>query len=195
MTPSASDVAPTVIFLGLLIALLGRRFYQSVRGAKLSPASLLGFAGVFFALFALTVVSGYFLYPAYGLGGLVVDAVVLVPSVYFGIRYTRRKVEVWRRPDGVWMYRMGVAIALVYLALLAARLLLDIFVIGIDPFGPPSIAPTLSVAAAASLLVVDALFAVSTGLLLGRNIGVYLVHGEAVRRGASPAPTSVPPAG
>jgi hypothetical protein len=194
VTPSISDAAPTIIFLVLLVAVLARRFYQSVRGAKLTPASLIAFAGIFFALFALTVVTGYVLYPKYALGGLLVDAVVFVPAAYLGIRYTRRKVEVWQRPDGVWMYRLGVVIALVYLALLAARLLLDIFVIGINPFGSTTTTPTLSAVAAASLLVVDALFAVSTGLLVGRNLGVYLVYRAALQRGVPRVPAAAPPA-
>jgi hypothetical protein len=194
VTPSASDLAPTIVFLVLVVVLIGRRVYLSVRGTSINPASLLGFAGFFVVLFALTVVGGFYLYPSYWLAGLAADAAALVAAVWLGIRYTRRRVEIWRRPDGVWMYRTGVFIVAVYLTLFAVRLLLDLLVVGVNPLAPMASTPTLSPVASVSLLAVDALFAVSTGLFLGRNIGVYLVYRAALRREPPPGVAPVPPA-
>ncbi|MCI4344542.1 MAG: hypothetical protein L3J87_02825 [Thermoplasmata archaeon] len=193
MALSASEIAPTAIFLVLVVVLLARRVYQSVHGASINPTSLLALAGFFLLLFVVTVVEGLYLFPSLSLVDLGVDSVLIVASAWVGIRYTRRRVEIWRRPDGVWMYRMGMVIAIVYLTLFAVRLLLDLFVVGLNPFGPVGSSVTLSPAAAAALLVVDALFAVSTGLFLGRNFGVYLVYRAALLRPSPPSAPPIPP--
>jgi hypothetical protein len=80
----------------------------------------------------------------------------------------------------------------VYLALLLVRLILDVVVLGVNPFAgaPPGTAP-LTGTALLLLAFVDALFGLSTGLLMGRTVGVYLEY-RSKPSGGPPAGTNPP---
>ena len=139
-------------------------------------------AGFYLILFALTLGASFNQLPVWSYG---VDAAILVVAAIGTSIWVQGQVVVeWK--DGVWMYRLGVVIPAVYLTLFVVRLALDVVVLGIDPFDftLPSAAPLTGV----SLLVVavvDALFAFSTGLLVGRTVGVYAEYPEARRPGAA----------
>ncbi|MHB8352543.1 MAG: hypothetical protein ACYDFT_07665, partial [Thermoplasmata archaeon] len=75
-----------------------------------------------------------------------------------------------------------------YLALFAVRLLLDLLILGINPFGGATLPATLTPATLAVVVGVDTLYAVSTGLVVGRSVGVYRAFQR--KKAAAPLPSS-----
>ena len=177
MSLSSAD-ASTVAILAIFVLLIGRRIVLMVRGVPVRPASMVGFAAVFTALFVIALAGSFSLLP---LWTYAVDAVVLVVASIGTAEYVRRRVVLELR-NGVWYYRLHIAIPVLYLVLFAVRLVLDSVVLGIDPFAPPpGNAPALSATAVLLVAVVDALFAFSTGLLVGRTAGVLAAHRAKLR--------------
>ena len=186
MTTDPSQFATAAIVLVIVVFIVGRRVVAMVRGTPISPARLFGATALFTALFAVFVAEEFLLLPWFvpvaDVGVAVVVAAAASPLV-------RRRVEVYRDAAGTWHYRLGYAIPVVYLALFGVRLLVDVLVLGVDPFaGPPAPVP-LAPLQVLLLSVVDALFAVSMGLLLGRTFGVYSAYRAAVRRDPAARPT------
>jgi hypothetical protein len=167
-------------FLVLLVVIVGRRTVLMVRGTTVSAARLAGYAVFYVVFFVLALAGSFSAVPLYWYA---VDAAVVVLAALVAIPYVERVARIERRPDGQWYYRLGLALPLVYLALFAVRLAVDAFVLNVNPLGPPT-AVSLSPFATDVLIAVDALFGVSTGLLVGRSIGVY----RAYRRVATETP-------
>jgi hypothetical protein len=170
-------------FLVLLVFIVGRRTVLMVRGTTVSAARLAGFAVFYVVFFVIALAGSLSTVPLYWYG---VDAAAVVLAALVAIPYVERVVRIERRPDGLWYYRLGLALPLVYLALFAVRLAVDAFVLDVNPFGPPT-AVSLSPFATDVLIAVDVLFGVSTGLLVGRSIGVYRAYRRAAM-GAPPLP-------
>ena len=160
-----SGVALGLLFTVILLV----RTYRLVTGARLSVARLAVFTAFYLVLFALLVGEAYSLVPVYFLG---IDALIVVATTVLALPYVRRAVTVTQRPDGQWYYRMGPIIPVVYLVLFLVRMGIDVAVLNESVAGPP-VSTSLSVSGQIALLVVDALFAFSTGLLTARSIGVY----------------------
>ncbi len=151
-------------FIGLLIV---RRAVLQLRGAPLSTARLVGYALLYPLLFAL--VAGLESLPLLPLWSLGVDVAAAAVGAWAAVSYVERTVVVYSE-GGRWMYRLGLVVPLVYVGLFLGRLALELAV-GIDPFAPSitALSPTNTLL----LEVVDALFGFSTGMAVGRNLGVY----------------------
>src|SRR5580700_10570148 len=172
VTFSSADIGPVVILL-LFVVIIGRRVVLMVRGTPVRPARMFLIALFYVLLFAITIAASYAELP---LWTYAVDAAVLVAaSIGATVLVQRRVVVEWK--DGVWSYRLGALIPAIYLTLFVVRLLLDLFVLNVNPFAftVPSAAPLTGVSLYIVVLV-DALFALSTGLLLGRTVGVYVEY-------------------
>ncbi|MCI4321898.1 MAG: hypothetical protein L3K18_06050 [Thermoplasmata archaeon] len=181
MNLSSADTT-TIVIVGIFVLLIGRRIVLMIRGAPVRPAQMVAFAVLFAVLFVVALLGSFSVLP---LWTYAVDAAVLVASTVGTAEYVRRHVVLDLR-DGVWYYRLHIAIPVVYLVLFAARLALDSAVLGIDPFAPPPAnAPMLSTNAIALVAVVDALFALSTGLLVGRTVGVLVAHRAKLRESSA----------
>jgi hypothetical protein len=182
----------TLVFVALFVLLIGRRVVMMVRGAPVRPERMFAFAILFTALLILVLGTSLSQLPLWTFGLDAIAAVAAAVSATIGVR---RRV-VFELRNGVWYYRVGVGILILYLALFVTRLALDAVVLGVDPFAlmPPS-AGSLTSVAGKTVAIINGLFAVSTGLLVGRTIGIYLEYRKRLAEGPSPATASpLPPA-
>jgi hypothetical protein len=187
VTLTSADI-PDIVLVALFVVLVGRRMVGMVRGAPVRPERMFAIAGLYVALFVLVIATSLSQLP---LWSYAVDGVVaVVTALRATVVVQDRVVMEWRNDR--WYYRLGLAIPVLYLVLFVARLALDIFVVGINPFdfAPPSSAPLTGIDLV-TVAVVDALFAFSTGLLVGRTCGVYLEYKKKVAEGP-PSPTGQP---
>ena len=167
---SPSALAPTFVFLVIIAAILGRRTLRIVRGTPVVPGQLFGLAALYAVLFVLLAgVESLPLLPLWSIG---VDVAAAFVGGYVALEYVTRRAEVYR-VDGVWMYRLGYLVPVSYIVLFAVRVVLEVAVVGINPFAGSSTLPVLSPFAQTVLEAVDALFGFSTGMAVGRNLGVY----------------------
>ncbi len=162
--PSAEESLLIAAVIGLVLL---RRAIAQLRGTPVSTGRLLGYAVFYGLLFAL--VAGVESLPILPLWSLGADIAAAAVGTWVAVRYVERNVTIYEEA-GRPMYRLGLLVPLAYVALFLGRLILEI-AIGVDPFAPAS--TSLSPGAAAVLEAVDALFGFSTGLAIGRNIGVY----------------------
>ncbi len=184
MTAPPQATTTSLVLVLFVILLVVRRTIATARGARLRPSRLAVYSGFVVFVFVLTLLAGITAVPWYTLP---IDAAVGVAAGFAGVAYTRRRVKVHEAAPGVWIYRLGWLIPLVYAGLFATRLALDLFLLDLNPFGGSLPSASVSSTTVVALAVVDALFALSTGLLVGRNIGVF----EAYRRvRTAPLPSS-----
>lgn len=171
-----SNLDTTLVVLAVIVLILVRRTYYILKGSVASPVRLVSYSVVVTGLFALTVSFGVGVLPSFDLE---IDAAVLSVAALLATPYVRREVRFEQRPPSTeWYYRLSPWIPLSYVGLFVGRIGLLLAVLG------PSALEFLPVSTALSpldlyvLATVDALFALSTGLLVGRNAGVYLALRE-----------------
>jgi hypothetical protein len=187
---SPSDTG-LVVVLVLIVFIMARRTYMLVHGTVYSPERLAIFSAFYLALYLLAIYSTFTSLPLYSTA---LDGVLLVAAALIAIPYVERIVVLELRADGQWYYRLPVLIPVLYLVLFVLRLGLDIAVLGQDPFdftlgAPLSLTPTQSIL----LTVVDALFSISTGILVGRSIAVYRAHQKRVAATGAASQVSAQP--
>ncbi len=193
MTSFSSADSTTLIVVVVVILILARRVARMVSGAPVSTGRLFGYAAVFLGLFVLLAVADYAITPWWLYAAMAAAAIVVAVAV---LPWVERSVEIYRGPLGQWYYRLGVIIPALYVALFAVRIVLDFTVLGLtNPFGASVSAPTGL--AFVAFAVVNILFAASTGMLVGRSVGVYraLQKAETTSRaiGTAGPPAAAPP--
>lgn len=187
-----ASLAPEFLLLALIAALVGVRTVRMMRGAPVSGARLVGFGLLYVVLFASVLLVDVALLPWYSYA---LDAVAIVAAIAVAVPYVGRRVVLERRPDGQWVYRLGALLPVVYLVLFLVRILVDLLLVGASPFGGPTGSGgsvVLSPTAAGALIAVDALFSFSAGLLLGRNVAVYVAYRRRLRGGPAAPPPDRP---
>ena len=188
MTIGPTGIA-TIAVVALIVVFIARRIVGMIRGAPVSPARLFGFAVLFSFLFVVGIASTISQLPVWTYA---IDGAVVVVASIVSTWYVQRIVVIeWR--NGTWYYRLGAVIPIVYIVLFATRLALDEVVLGVDPFAAPTGGPVLTGTKLLVVTVVDALFAFSTGLLIGRSVGVYLEYKKKAAEGPPPASPAAPP--
>jgi hypothetical protein len=196
--PSSSDLAPAVLVLVLFVLILARRTYAQITGARFSAGRLFGFTGFYVLLFvALAFPTLYAAVDAWGIDGallLVPYVVVPLAAAWVATPYVRRIVRFEQRDGGAWYYRLPWIVPVLYLVLFIVRFGAEILIFGlavVSSFFAPSSVP----AGLIFLLVgIDLLFGASTGLLIGRSVGVYRAHVDLLHRtAATPGPLSSGP--
>jgi len=180
VSPGGQEAIVFGVIIGLLIL---RRGYNQYVGTPVVPGRLLAYAALYPLLFVLVV--GLEDYPILPLWSLAVDVAAAAVGGAVALEYVGRRVTIYQQ-GGRWMYRLGLVVPVVYAALFVTRLALEV-AIGLDPFAP---AVAVSGTTAVILEVVDALYGFSTGLALGRNIGVYRVYQRKTAAGSgAPLPS------
>ncbi len=176
-SPSSSDISTAVVVLVLIVAILARRTYLLMRGARYSPGRLFGFTGFYVLLFALLALPTLFAaVSSWGVyGWLLIAPYVAVPALaaVAAVPYVRRIVRFEERGSGQWYYSLPWLIPILYLTLFVLRFVLEIVLFGpavVASFALPTSIPT---SALLVLVGVDLLFGLSTGILMGRSVGVY----------------------
>ncbi len=185
-------VSPTeitsLVFVAILVVVVGRRAILTVRGTTLSLPRLFAFLALFVLLFALLVLEELFYLPWFAVAGeLAIGAVVAVVATPF----IQRRVVIYQDPERGWSYRLGYIVPTIYLGLFVLRFVLDALLLGIAPLSPPPAGFALSPEAELVLGAVDALLAVSLGLVVARTWAIYRAY-EARLREHEPVRASGP---
>jgi hypothetical protein len=190
-------VDPVLALAGfaVLAVIAGVWAYQLGAGVPFRPVVAALGAAFCLGLFFL-VESGSW----YGLAATApLDLVLLVLAGLAGATYAYDASRIVRFPDGRSGYRSRAAIPLAWFLLLSLTVATEVIFLGqvtvlgvLQIQGIPDPASSLGVAVGAPgafvVALVDALFAVSTGLILGQSSGVHarLAHHRWVRRAAAP---------
>jgi hypothetical protein len=185
--PAISSIDEESLILALLIGLLlVRRAYAQYRGTPLSTGRLLGYAVMYPVLFALIIGSESF--PIVPYWSIVADVAAAAVGAALALDYVGRRVTIYQE-GGRWRFRLGLLVPVVYVVMFVGRLLLEL-AIGINPYAPTSTA--LPAGTLAILEVVDVLYGFSTGLAIGRNLGVYRAWQRAASGESAPPLRSEP---
>lgn len=185
MSLSASD-SQALLVVAIFALVIIRRAYGGYVGTLVRPAYLAGFTALYVAIFAFGILSSAALLPFYA---TIADAAVVVVVAYVGVPYIERVVVLEHRADGQWYWKLSPWIPVGYALLFATRILVDLFVLGIDPFVYPTPVVALSPITVGLLTLVDGLFAVSVGLLIARSLGIYRRYRKESRRSTPATPT------
>ncbi len=182
--PNGLEIAVAV--QALLAIWIGVRSYGSYQGRLYSTGRVLIFPVLILLVYAATELETIATVPWAFPTWTSVDLVVLVAAALATLPIANRLVRVSQRSDGQWYYQYGIELIGFYLALWVARLALAAYY---DPasleFVISSTAAPLSAATSAVLVLIQGLFSVSSGLVIGRGIGTYRLHRQAERRAAS----------
>ena len=170
MSGAASAVGSTGLLVAIVVFLFVRRIIASVRGTRLSEGRLFGYAALLGGIFALTTFAGITILPWYAVP---LDLAVVAALGVVSYLHVQERVVIERVGPDQWIYRLGPLIPIVYLVLFVVRLGLDLAMLNVQPFGPSGLPVSLSPTTTVVFLVVDVLFAASTGLSIGRSVGVY----------------------
>ncbi len=196
-SPTGPDVTEGVVFLVLIVALLARRTYRLVTGVRYASDRLAVFAGFYVFLFAaLAFTTLYAAVGAWGtVGGLLVAPYVAVPAAAAVLAepYVRRIVRFEPRGDGHLYYRLPWLIPVLYLVLFVLRFGLELAIFGFALVTSFFLPTSIPVGLLLVLVGVDLLFGFSTGLLIGRTVGVYRGHADFEKAAASAPLPSAPP--
>lgn len=173
MTSYTSSELLAIVIQLVIVLLIARRSYQMTLGVSYSIARLALLPIVIGFLWLLNVLGALALVPGWAPYLIAVDlAILLGAAAAFTPIAERRTVILRHGSDGSGEYRIGFSITVVFLVAFLLRLVLAIalfpqaFVFG-APVG------TLPYAQALVLAVIDALFSLSAGLLVGRSLGIH----------------------
>jgi hypothetical protein len=190
--------------LGLaVVAIFGviilRRTALLIYGVPATTGRLVFLSGLYGLFYGIELLSVAYAGIGSGRGEVAAFALtadLLLVGVGIAVAYplTRRHVVLYQTPgDPRWFYRLRPLLPVVYVVLFFIRAGLEVAIVGESPFTFPSASEfdALSTVALATLFVVDALWGLTTGFLLGRNAAVY---GEWQRHERSASPSApLPP--
>jgi hypothetical protein len=162
------------ILIQLVIVLLViRRSYAMAQGVPYSLARLAALPALIIVLWGLSELESILLTP-WGLPYLIaLDVVILVGSSFAFAPVAQRATQVTLDSSAVGTYRIGFSITALFIVAFIARLAVAILLFpaalefGAPPGGYPPMAQQLV------LGLIDALFSLSAGLLVGRSVGVH----------------------
>jgi len=193
MTAAGATTGPAlvqVVFIEALVAVfILLRSLRTYRGRVLSVARLVVFPAAIVLLWALAEAENAISLPGSWPWWSLVDVGLVVAAAVATVPLAPRLLSVFRGSDGQWMYRYGIELISFYLAAWVVRLALSLY------FDPASLefaigpVPAISTNAAQAMQLVQALFSVSTGLVVGRSASTYRMYHAAVRASPTePAP-------
>lgn len=162
----------TAIMISAIVALVvARRSYSLTRGVPYSAARLIALPALVLVLWGASEAESVLLTPWALPYLLVLDVAILVLATLTFTRVAERRTEVYRDAAGGWMYRIGFSLAGLFLGVYVVRLALAIvlFPSSLEFGAPPGGYPPQPQQVV--LGVIDALFSLSVGLLLGRSLG------------------------
>jgi hypothetical protein len=166
-----SSALEEAIGLELLILLfVARRAYLMYQGMRYSVGRLVAGMVLYVLLLALTLFETYAVFPWY----VTVGELAVVPVAAFVVLgHSSRTVVFTTTADGAKKFRLPITLVVVYIALFVARLVVEVTVFPTLLTSGVAPAPgSTSFTDLALLAAVGVLFAVSTGLLVGRGLGV-----------------------
>ena len=162
-----------VVIQVVIVLLVLRRSYAMVGGVPYSAARLVLLPGLILVIWGLDELESLLLTP-WALPYLIAIDVALLLAAAFGLTgVAQRMTRVDRGPSGQWTYRIGFSLAALFLIAFVLRLALALalFPSSLEFGAPPGGYPPMSQQLA--LAVINALFSLSAGLLVGRSVGIY----------------------
>jgi hypothetical protein len=207
MATSAGDTALLLILLSAVLIFFAFWAWRLGKGIRVRLWWVALFA-LFYELLFLLVLEEDLRLPfgrltiLAGLGDLVLFAVGVVP----GFRYTLRTTTFERNAAGKWLYRGRIAIPVAWLSLFLFRYAVEFALLGRVYLFTPIYTQQVTIPTyVASLILVDALFAASTGLVMGETVAIWWAYHVQKSRydmppgveepGASHAPSPPPATG
>lgn len=162
----------TSVLVSVLIALaVARRSYAMTRGVPYAAWRLVVLPVLIGVVWVATILESLLLIP-WSLPYLVaLDVALLLASAFVFTGIAERHTVAYRDERGVWHYRIGFALAGLFLGLYLVRLgvAVALFPTSLEFGSPPGGYPPFPQQLV--LAVIDALFSTSVGLLLGRSAG------------------------
>jgi len=191
MSASSAPPNPSLIQLVAVEALVAimilYRSLRTYRGRVLSIARLVLFPTLTLLLWVLAEAETGLTLPGTWPWWTGLDVAVVVAAALATLPIAGRLLSVFQGSDGQWMYRYGIELIAFYLTIWVVRLALAVYY---DPasleltVGP---APTISATASAVMQIVQILFSLSTGLVIGRSVSTYRMYEAARKRSPAPA--------
>jgi hypothetical protein len=177
----SQQTAIAYLFIALIALLVVRRALLLTRGMPIGLGRLVVlpafYVVIYVAELAAIGVGGVGstvatpLYVSYG-----VDAALVVVGTFVAYGYTLRHLHIYQ-PEGqtTWNYRMNPLLPVVYVVLFIVRVGIETAILNESPLAFPTAGALAGVSAFAlySLFLVDALWGLSTGFLVGRSVAVY----------------------
>ena len=203
--PLADTIAFVLILVGSALAFFAFWAWRLRKGIRVRLWFVALFAWFYELLFLLVLEEVLRLpWGRLALGAGLLDLVLFAAFVVPGFQYTVRTTSFDRTPKGRWLYRGGLALPVVWLSLFLLRYGVELALLGqVYLFTPYSTTAKAVPTFAAALIAVDALFAASTGLVMGDSVGIWWAYHAERARTTPPRPTpdataapvpSVPPA-
>jgi hypothetical protein len=198
MTAVSSIVVEDYVILALFGVFLLRRTYMMTRGVPAGIGRLVLLPTFYGAIYAAELAGTWFA----GIGSgraevtylaLAADAAMIAVGFGVSLRVTTQHVQLYQpTPGGPWYYRLRPLLPVLYVVLFFVRAAIETVIIGNAPFAIPTTAQfdSISTTALVALFVVDALWGLTTGFLLGRSVAVYSAWKRAER---SPPVHASPP--
>jgi len=186
MTPSSPQLFALAIQIVIILAVI-RRSYSMMQGVAYSLPRLALLPVLILVLWGISELESIVLTPWAIPYLIALDLAILIGTAIVSTPIAERMTTVHRDPAGGGSYRIGISMAVLFVGVFVARIALaavlfpSAFQFGSPPAGFPPIQQQIV------LGVIDALFSMSAGLLVGRSVGIY-------RRWESARPTSPTPA-
>jgi hypothetical protein len=120
-------------------------------------------------------------------GAAFFDVLLLLLGAIPSYRFASHTTVVERSSAGRWTYRGRIAIPVMWLAFFLLRYGVELALLGRVYLFTPTPTPAVSVPTfAVTLVAVDALFAASTGLVMGNSFGIYSAYRKQHAQGLVP---------
>jgi hypothetical protein len=192
--------AVAYLFVAVFGFIILRRAYLLTQGTRISTTRLLILPAFYLIIYAAEMAAIGFAGAGSSVSGqvylsFVLDGALLAAGAFVAFGYTLRHLEIYQAPgETAWSYRMNALLPVVYVALFLARVAIETAVLNEAPFAVPAPGALAGVSSIAlySLFVVDALWGLSTGFLLGRSLAVYREWQEHLAR-PNPTAGALPP--
>ncbi len=170
---SYSSAELTAILIQVVIALLViRRSYAMTQGVPYSAARLVVLPVLVLVLWGGSELESVLLTP-WALPYLVaLDLAILVVTTFAFTGIAERMTQVNQGPPGNWSYQIGFSLAALFVGAFVIRLSVAValFPTSLEFGSPPGGFPPIQQQAV--LGIIDALFSISVGLLVGRSLGI-----------------------
>jgi hypothetical protein len=177
----SNQAATTYLLVAVLGFIILRRAYLMTKGTDVSVGRLVAFPAFYLVIYAAELAAIGFaavgssaatqVYLSFG-----ADAALILLGVFLAYGYTLRHVEIYQEPgESAWSYRMSALLPVIYVVLFLVRVVIETVVLNESPFSfpAPGSLDGISSLALYLLFVVDALWGLSTGFLIGRSAAVY----------------------
>lgn len=185
MAPPSGDVALLLILLAAVLSFFAFWTWRLRRGIRVRLWFVALFA-LFYELLFLLVLEEVLRLPwgQVAFGAALLDVALFGICVFPGFRYTLRTTRFEHTGANRWVYRGRLAIPAAWLSLFLFRYGVELAFLGqVFLFTPlPSHAVAVP-SSAVALIAIDALFAASTGLVMGDSMGIWWAYNaERARR-------------